>query len=211
MRLAKYHKIPKISPFEGLIFEELLFGGAYVRRKISFSKSIGLVCSAKEIYFFCFVLLCIRGQIPSTSPPGGLYSEGRFYGGFFALRIWGAYIWRGLYMDGLIFGILRYLYSYWDELINKLLLPSNAKWPLPAGAHNLVPVDIPYYLNYLNDTHTILSRKQTQKYGKCLLPLKMAKKVTGRVWREKADPGIQETGNNKSWQINNLLGLCSQK
>ena len=44
-----------------------------------------------------------------------------------------------------------------------MLLPSNAKWPLPAGAHNLVPVDIPYYLNYLNDTHTILSRKQTQK------------------------------------------------
>lgn len=33
----------------------------------------------------------------------------------------------------------------------------------------------------LNDTHTILYRKQTQKYGKCLLPLKMAKKVTGRV------------------------------
>ena len=27
--------------------------------------------------------------------------------GFFALRVWGAYIWRGLYMEGLIFGILR--------------------------------------------------------------------------------------------------------
>ena len=25
------------------------------------------------------------------------------------LRFWGAYIWRGLYMEGLIFGILRYL------------------------------------------------------------------------------------------------------
>ena len=41
--------------------------------------------------------------------PGGLYSEGRFNGGFFALRVWGAYIWRGLYMEGLIFGILRYV------------------------------------------------------------------------------------------------------
>ena len=30
-------------------------------------------------------------------------------GGFFALRVWGAYVWRGLYMEGLIFGILRYL------------------------------------------------------------------------------------------------------
>ena len=39
---------------------------------------------------------------------GGLYLEGRFNGGFFALPDWGAYIWRGLYMEGLIFGILRY-------------------------------------------------------------------------------------------------------
>ena len=45
---------------------------------------IGLVCSGKEIYHFCFLLFCIRGQISSTSPPGGLYSEGRFNGGFFA-------------------------------------------------------------------------------------------------------------------------------
>ena len=63
-----------------------IFGGAYLRREICVSKSIGLACSGKEIYHFCFVLLCIRGQIPSTSPPRGLYSEGRFNGGFFALR-----------------------------------------------------------------------------------------------------------------------------
>ena len=47
--------------------------------------------SGSEIYHFCFVLLCIRWQIPSTSPTGGLYSEGRFEG-FFALRLWGAYV-----------------------------------------------------------------------------------------------------------------------
>ena len=39
--------------------------------------------------------------------PGGFYMEGPFNGGFFALRVWRAYIWRGLYMEGLIFGILR--------------------------------------------------------------------------------------------------------
>ena len=44
--------------------------------------------------------------------PGGLYLEGRFNGGFFALRVWGAYIWRGLYTAGLIFGILRYLQNW---------------------------------------------------------------------------------------------------
>ena len=111
----KYRKIPKISPgayifrrpfLRGLFLEGPIFREAYVRREIWVSKSIGLACSGKEIYHFSFVLLCIRGQIPSTSPPGGLYLEGRFNGGFFALPVWGAYIWRGLYMEGLIFGIL---------------------------------------------------------------------------------------------------------
>ena len=60
------------------------------------------------LYRYCLVLLCIWGQFPSTTP-GGLYSEGRFNRGFFALRVWGAYIWRGLYMIRLIFGLPRYI------------------------------------------------------------------------------------------------------
>ena len=32
-------------------------------------------------------------------PPGGLYSEGRFNGGFFALRFGEAYSWRGLFWE----------------------------------------------------------------------------------------------------------------
>ena len=105
----------------GLFLEGPLFGGAYVRREICVIKSVGLRCSGKEIYHFRFVLLCIRRQIPSTSPPGGLYSEGRFNGGFFALRFWGAYIWRGFYMEGLIFGILRYMGTgYPSRLIQAL-------------------------------------------------------------------------------------------
>ena len=47
----KYRKIPKISPgayifqrpfLSGLFLEGLIFGGAYVRREICVSKSIGL-------------------------------------------------------------------------------------------------------------------------------------------------------------------------
>ena len=34
--------------------------------------------------------------------------ERRFNGRFFALPDWEAYIWKGLYMEGLIFGILRH-------------------------------------------------------------------------------------------------------
>ena len=38
-------------------------------------------------------------------PPGGLYSKGRFNGGFFALRFRGAYKWRGLFSEfyGMLF------------------------------------------------------------------------------------------------------------
>ena len=118
----KYFKIPKISPgayifqrpfLGGLFLEGPIFGGAYVGREICVSKSIGLACSGKEIYHFC---LCIWGQIPSTSPPGGLYFEERFNGGFFSITIWGAYIWKGLDLEGLIFGILRYNTSFIKEL-----------------------------------------------------------------------------------------------
>ena len=52
------------------------------------------------LFYFVF-----EDNFPST----GLYLEGRFNGGFFALPDWGAYVWRGLYMEGLIFGILRYV------------------------------------------------------------------------------------------------------
>ena len=86
--------------------EGFIFGGAYLRREICVSKSIGLACSGKEIYHFCFVLLCIRGQISSTSPPGGLYSERRFNRRFFGLRFWGAYTLRGLFSE--FYGMFSY-------------------------------------------------------------------------------------------------------
>ena len=81
------------------------------RGKFRFQNRLGQPYSLREIYSFCFVLLCIRGQIPSTSTTGGLYSEGRFNGRIFVLRFWGDYIQRGLYMEGLIFGILRYVFQ----------------------------------------------------------------------------------------------------
>ena len=47
-------------------------------------------------------------EISNYKPPGGLYLEGRFNGGFFALRVWGGLYLEGLKHGGLIFGILRY-------------------------------------------------------------------------------------------------------
>ena len=72
----------------------------------------------------------------------GSCSEGRFNGGFFALRLWGAYIWRGLYTEGFIFGILRYRIgqvSFWKLYFAPLFLPSghwNMKnWTLKLWAN----------------------------------------------------------------------------
>ena len=65
-----------------------------------------LIVGRKFTVFVCFTLY-LRA-ISKYKPPGGLYLGGRFNRDFFELQFWRAYIWRGLYMEGLIFGILRY-------------------------------------------------------------------------------------------------------
>ena len=77
------------------------------------AKSIGLACSRKKIYvkdlwqiqkFMCyctnFALFYFEfeGNL-QVQAPGGLCLERRFITGFFVLRVWGAYIWRGLFSE----------------------------------------------------------------------------------------------------------------
>ena len=62
------------------------------------------------LFYFVF-----EGNFQVQSP-SSLYLEGEFNRGFFVLRVWGAYIWRGLYMEGLIFGILQYLIVHVQDL-----------------------------------------------------------------------------------------------
>ena len=62
---------------------------------------ISLTVGSKFTIFALFYFL-FEDDFPSKN------LEGQSNGGFFALPVWGAYIWRGLYMEGLIFGILRY-------------------------------------------------------------------------------------------------------
>ena len=77
------------------------------------SLMVGSKFTVFALFYFVF-----EDNFPGTSPCGGLHLEGRFNGGFFALPVWGVYIWRVLYMEGLIFGILRYIIIY-------LVSPSN--------------------------------------------------------------------------------------
>ena len=64
-----------------------------------------LIVGVNLPFLLCFTLY-LRA-IFQVQAPRGLYLEGRFNGGFFALPVRGAYIWRGLYMEGLIFGNFR--------------------------------------------------------------------------------------------------------
>ena len=96
--IKQYCKILKISPgdyifhrpfLRGLYWEGLIYGGKFV-----FQNPLGWPYSWREIYCFCFVLLCIWGQFPSTND-----LEGRFNEGFFCITSLG-----GLYLEGLIHG-----------------------------------------------------------------------------------------------------------
>ena len=66
------------------------------------------------------VLLCIWGQFSMYKPLGGLYLEGRFNRGFFALLVWGAYIWRGVHVFSDFYGIHMYICAYVKRLVKSL-------------------------------------------------------------------------------------------
>ena len=84
--------------------EGLLFGGGYLRREICVSKSIGLASQMEGNlpFLLCFTLY-FRANSKYKPPREGLYLEGRFNGGVFALPVWG---WGGgeLYLEALIHG-----------------------------------------------------------------------------------------------------------
>ena len=65
-----------------------------MRFKIDWANLIvGRKFTVFALFYFVF-----EGNFQEQAP-GGLYLEGRFNGGFFASRVWGAYIWRGLFSE----------------------------------------------------------------------------------------------------------------
>ena len=65
---------------------------------------VSLIVGSKFTIFALFYFI-FEGKFPSTNPRGGLYLEGRFNGGFFALLDGGAYTWRGLFSE--FYGIIK--------------------------------------------------------------------------------------------------------
>ena len=80
-----------------------MYGG-----KFAFKNRLNQLVVGRKFAIFALFYFVFEGKFQVEALPWGLYSEGRFNGGFFALRFWWAYIWRGLWMEGLISGILRY-------------------------------------------------------------------------------------------------------
>ena len=64
-------------------------------------------------------LLCVALYLRAIEykPLRGLYLEGWFNGWFFPFPVWGAYFWRGLYIEGLIHGILQYSFLFLDTFV----------------------------------------------------------------------------------------------
>ena len=89
--------------------EGLIFGLAYLWGEIWVSKIdwASLIVGRKFTVFALFYFV-FEGNFQVQAPwgGGGLYLEGLFNGEFFALWLWVAYMSRGFYVEGLIFGIL---------------------------------------------------------------------------------------------------------
>ena len=84
-----------------------------MRLKIDWASLI-VECKFTIFALFYFVF---EGNFPISSPQGAYTVwRGDLTEGFLRYRFGGAYIWRGLYMEGFIFGILRYVICFIEYL-----------------------------------------------------------------------------------------------
>ena len=115
LRWVRYRKIPKISPgayilqrpfLRGLFLEGLIFGGAYLRREICVSKSIGLALYivGRKFTVFSLFYLYLRAIFQFQAPKGAFIWRGDLPDGFLRYRLeglifGGVYTWRGLFSE----------------------------------------------------------------------------------------------------------------
>ena len=90
-------KIPKTSP-GAYIFQRPFLRGLSTEGNLRFKiRWVSLIVASKLTYRFCFVLLCIWGQLFKYKPQGRLYRKGDLTEGFLCYRI------RGLIFGGAYF------------------------------------------------------------------------------------------------------------
>ena len=67
--------------------------------KFAFRNRLSQLVVGRKFTIFGLFYFVFEGKFQVQAPRGGLYSEGRFNGGFFELRFSGAYTWRGLFSE----------------------------------------------------------------------------------------------------------------
>ena len=77
--------------WRGLYSEGIIYGG-----KFAFQNQLASLIVGRKFTVFALFYFVFEGNF-QVQVPRCLYLEGRFNEGFFALRVWGAYIWRGLF------------------------------------------------------------------------------------------------------------------
>ena len=93
---------------KGLFLEGLIFGvGLSTKEHLRFKIDWACLIVGSKFNFLALFYFVFEGNFPSTSPRGAYIGTGDLTKVFLGLPVCGAYIWRGLYMEGLIYGILR--------------------------------------------------------------------------------------------------------
>ena len=70
----------------------------------------------RKFTVFLRFTLYLRAIFKVQATGGLIFGAGDLTEGFFAFQVLGAYIWRGLHMEGLIFGILRCGAEVWQDI-----------------------------------------------------------------------------------------------
>ena len=112
----KYRKIPKISPgayiFKGPFWWAHFWRGLCTKGNLRFEIDwASLLLGRKFTVFLCFILY-LKAISKYKPPRGGLIFGGAIYRRVFVtLRVWGAYIWRGLFAE--FYGTLAQWVDTW--------------------------------------------------------------------------------------------------
>ena len=86
-----YRKILKIHP-GAYIFQRPFLRGLSMEENLRFKINWASLIVGSKFTVFALFYFVFEGNFPSTSHQGGLYLEGPFNGGFFALLVWGTCI-----------------------------------------------------------------------------------------------------------------------
>ena len=82
-----------------MFFKGPFWRGSSVEGNLRFKIDWASLIVGRKFTIFALFYFVFEGNFQVPAPQGSLYLEGRFNGGFFAFRVWGAYIWRGLFSE----------------------------------------------------------------------------------------------------------------